>query len=450
MTSLPVEWVLVIHYGLTAHKATYGRLSRLGYTKDYIQLYRTDEFLESVAQALSVPAAETGTVPITLQWPNGSARGDFVFRSADRPHLKWETSQGAPPPWRMTRAPSDSTSETIPGNPDHTNAEDANNEFTQIASRGGGQPYLIAIKLKSEPRVFHLRTYLRDPSEEFSWASLELVPHELQLLARGTKHSSTLAWLRFESSGILASNTVKEVVSRLAESADHSTVLDHLDVATGRSLAAYLQDPGNGWFFNPEINHDAWTRADPLPLAEEAVDDILRALDARFSAIEISDAAAENLEASAADVEEFQRQISYGAYAVADTTATTKIRGSAQRAFANEVKANYGYRCAITGITTKDFLVASHIVPWSDDQSIRLDPSNGLCLSLLVDRAFENGYLTIDDDLKICIDENRVGEDKELLRQLQPLHGKFLSPPAAHSPRVEYLRRRRTLIASDE
>jgi predicted restriction endonuclease len=79
-------------------------------------------------------------------------------------------------------------------------------------------------------------------------------------------------------------------------------------------------------------------------------------------------------------------------------------------------KANYGNRCAITGITTRSFLIAAHVVPWSEDQSIRLDPSNGICLSLLVDRAFENGCLEIEDDYTIRIDWGRVGGDSELRR----------------------------------
>lgn len=130
--------------------------------------------------------------------------------------------------------------------------------------------------------------------------------------------------------------------------------------------------------------------------------------------------------------------------------ATIKTRGSAQKAFAGAVKANYEYRCAITGVVTKDFLVASHIVPWSEDQSIRLDPSNGICLSLLVDRAFEQGYLQIEDDLTIRIDWGRVGNDQALRSQLEPYNGKKLSAPAKQTPRPEYLQRRRAVIASTD
>ena len=124
-----------------------------------------------------------------------------------------------------------------------------------------------------------------------------------------------------------------------------------------------------------------------------------------------------------------------------------KTRGSAQRAFANAVKSNYGYRCAITGIESRDFLVASHIVPWSEDQSIRLDPSNGICLSVLMDRAFEKGHLLIEDDLSIRIDWPKVGTDVELRRQLEPYDGQELMQPKAGTAQPAYLQRRRALVA---
>lgn len=109
------------------------------------------------------------------------------------------------------------------------------------------------------------------------------------------------------------------------------------------------------------------------------------------------DSAAEVSGADAGETASFDAQIAAGDFSVEDQYRTSKTRGSAQAAFARAVKGNYGYRCAVTGITTPEFLVASHIVPWADDPSIRLDPRNGICLSTLVDRAFDTGYLTIDE-----------------------------------------------------
>ncbi len=55
-------------------------------------------------------------------------------------------------------------------------------------------------------------------------------------------------------------------------------------------------------------------------------------------------------------------------YSVEDQYANVKVRGSPHQEFALQVKLNYQYQCAISGIKTKAFLVASHIVPWSENQ----------------------------------------------------------------------------------
>ncbi|MFF2842421.1 HNH endonuclease [Paenarthrobacter sp. NPDC057981] len=94
-----------------------------------------------------------------------------------------------------------------------------------------------------------------------------------------------------------------------------------------------------------------------------------------------------------------------------DQIVSAKTRGSAQRAFAQALKSNYNWRCAITGISKPDFLVASHIVPWSKAPGIRLDPRNGICLSTFVDRAFDTGYLRVGPDYVVRIDWVKVGDD---------------------------------------
>src|SRR5690606_20929843 len=109
-------------------------------------------------------------------------------------------------------------------------------------------------------------------------------------------------------------------------------------------------------------------------------------------------------------------------------------------------KENYGWKCAVTGIVGRDFLVAAHIVPWSHDSSIRLDPANGICLSVLVDRAFETGHLIISDDLTVKVNWAKVGGDKRPGEALRSVDGVRLSSPRADAPKVDYLRRRRKLV----
>lgn len=154
------------------------------------------------------------------------------------------------------------------------------------------------------------------------------------------------------------------------------------------------------------------------------------------------DALAEFLEVDEAEVEALRSQVLSGRYAVSDEYVTAKTRGSSQQLFASMVKSNYGWKCALTGIATREFLVASHIVPWSEDESIRLDPANGVCLSTFVDRAFDTGYLVIHEDCRVQINWSRVEADQALSAALAPYDGQSLTLPAIAPPNPEFLRRR--------
>ncbi len=66
-----------------------------------------------------------------------------------------------------------------------------------------------------------------------------------------------------------------------------------------------------------------------------------------------------------------------------------------QNIFRTMILAAYNNTCCITGINNPDLLIASHIVPWSKDEKNRLNPTNGLCLNALHDKAFDKGLITI-------------------------------------------------------
>ena len=109
----------------------------------------------------------------------------------------------------------------------------------------------------------------------------------------------------------------------------------------------------------------------------------------------------------------FYQQMHQMNFKVEDKVMTQKVRGSAQSIFAKEVKGNYFHKCCITGINTKELLIASHIVPWSKDENNRLNPANGLCLSPLFDKAFDLGLLTVKTDYRVEV-SNLIKKDKVL------------------------------------
>lgn len=74
-----------------------------------------------------------------------------------------------------------------------------------------------------------------------------------------------------------------------------------------------------------------------------------------------------------------------------------------QNFFRRVVLSSYNNKCCITGLSISELLVASHIIPWSVDEKNRLNPTNGLCLNNLHDKAFDSGFLTITPDFNIKI-----------------------------------------------
>ncbi len=84
-----------------------------------------------------------------------------------------------------------------------------------------------------------------------------------------------------------------------------------------------------------------------------------------------------------------------------------------QNFFRSTILSSYNIKCCITGLSIPDFLVASHIVPWSKDEKNRLNPHNGLCLNSIHDKAFDSGFITITTDYKIKVSKNFNAYKKE-------------------------------------
>ena len=99
-----------------------------------------------------------------------------------------------------------------------------------------------------------------------------------------------------------------------------------------------------------------------------------------------------------------------------------------------ENKCNYRNQNHITSY-------CSNILKWSEHKDKRLDPQNGLCLSQLVDKCFENNLIYIDDDYRVVVSES-AKKDKSLYEQLKIYEGKKIFKPKNKNaqPKKEYLK----------
>jgi putative restriction endonuclease len=92
-------------------------------------------------------------------------------------------------------------------------------------------------------------------------------------------------------------------------------------------------------------------------------------------------------------------------YQGASTTQALVNQRVGQDFFRRAVLANYEEACCITGIADPRLLTASHIKPWGKDIENRHNPANGLLLSATLDRAFDRGLITVDQNRRIHVSQ---------------------------------------------
>jgi hypothetical protein len=106
-----------------------------------------------------------------------------------------------------------------------------------------------------------------------------------------------------------------------------------------------------------------------------------------------------------------------------------------QRKFREDLDQIWGLRCALTSLSKRELLRASHIKPWSASNNFeRLDPYNGLLLSVGYDVAFDRLLITFDQNGDIVFapdfvqtDASAVGiKPRGRLRHIHPRHLPYL------------------------
>lgn len=118
--------------------------------------------------------------------------------------------------------------------------------------------------------------------------------------------------------------------------------------------------------------------------------------------------------------------------------------------FRRAVLSSYRGRCCMSRLSEPRLLIASHIVPWSRDRANRLNPSNGLCLSAIHDKAFDQGLLTLSDDLRIVVSDELKRHDEPFLNHvIVPLDKRPIELPERFIPDLALVRRHRSEVFVD-
>lgn len=115
-----------------------------------------------------------------------------------------------------------------------------------------------------------------------------------------------------------------------------------------------------------------------------------------------------------------------------------------QQFFRDAVLSSYQNSCCITGIAIPSLLIASHIKPWakSNPRTERTNPSNGLCLNGLHDRAFDQGLITVLPDYTVRVSSKlreHSGIDDAGIQWLLQCNRQEIRKPDRFLPSREFL-----------
>lgn len=144
--------------------------------------------------------------------------------------------------------------------------------------------------------------------------------------------------------------------------------------------------------------------------------------------------AASKVELQLADEEEMPEPI--------ETTRIAEVEvRKKQYIFRRMVLSSYAGVCCISGLSESRLLVASHIIPWKDSTENRLNPKNGLCLSVLHDKAFDKGLITVMPDYTIVVSSEvtKLKHDEFIQESLVTYHGRKIKLPEKFHPDSAFL-----------
>lgn len=94
-----------------------------------------------------------------------------------------------------------------------------------------------------------------------------------------------------------------------------------------------------------------------------------------------------------------------------------------QGQFRKDLEWHWAGACAVTGVTVRQALRASHIVPWADpsaDDDMRLNPHNGLLLVATLDALFDQGQISFDNSGTLLVHHDISPAQRTLLGLVDP------------------------------
>ncbi len=129
-----------------------------------------------------------------------------------------------------------------------------------------------------------------------------------------------------------------------------------------------------------------------------------------------------------------------------DKIVKTKQRKN-QNIFRKIVLSNYDETCAICHLNYPSLLIASHIIPWKTNQKERLNPRNGLCLCSIHDKAFDQGLISFDSELRLIVSKKILNINKTVFdKYFGDFIQKKINDPKKFVPSIDFIKYHRDKI----
>jgi hypothetical protein len=154
-------------------------------------------------------------------------------------------------------------------------------------------------------------------------------------------------------------------------------------------------------------------RLDKVVSASEAANGDIVTTPRRSHSAELGDA--EISDASYKDIENAVAQLAIDADDKNEVLRQVWCRTNAHNQYRQRLLNQWEGRCALTGLDNESLLVASHMQPWSKSEpSDQIDMHNGLVLLSPIDKLFDRGYITFNDDGAVLLHDDS-SHDRNLL-----------------------------------
>lgn len=124
---------------------------------------------------------------------------------------------------------------------------------------------------------------------------------------------------------------------------------------------------------------------------------------------------------------------------ISDTEKEAVVKSRIGQGAFRQKLIDYWHGCSVTQCQTQTLLLASHICPWrKSDNKQRLDVFNGLLLIPNLDKLFDKGYISFDDNGRIIQSDFLPQHEYELLGVSSSM--RLIHVESAHLPYLKFHR----------